>query len=308
MEGRAQRGFPEGGAVSLIENAEKDWWNTYADLEGKIWTYNRFLSWVVRRGYLNQMEAFLYKPGGRLLDVGCGNGWVSLRFARKGMAVEGIDLSEAQIERACQRAEAEGLDKWAHFECVSTSDLSKDRQYDAVLVHATLHHLNHEQRCALLSDIVDLLRPHGRLYLYEPMAPLPAQSLLGRAVDKGMGEVLEELRCFARALHLTDDRVLAALRDGWTMRSPYEAPIRLAALKEELPSALKLRDVYYWHVFAVAYANFCMELKPLWQKVFSPAVLGFVGLDWLLLRLGSGEHLHSWPMAAIMVDKIDRSY
>jgi 2-polyprenyl-3-methyl-5-hydroxy-6-metoxy-1,4-benzoquinol methylase len=282
---------------------EKEWWDTYADLEGKIWNYNPFLSWAVRRGYLKQLEDFLYKPGGRVLDIGCGDGWVSLRLARKGMFVHGIDFSETQIALARQLVVAEGLDKWAHFECVSSSDLPKHSRYDAVIIHAALHHLNREQRLVLLSDIADLLTPNGRLYLYEPMAPVSERHLWGQILDKGMGMLLQGLRYVTRTLSLTDAQIYAAFQSGWIMRSPNESPIQLDALKVELPPTLHIHSTCYWHVFAIAYANFCMELRPLWQNVFGLGVFGFKLLDWLVLSSGYGKYLRSWPMAAIMIER-----
>jgi ubiquinone/menaquinone biosynthesis C-methylase UbiE len=42
--------------------------------------------------------------GGRALDLGCGGGWLSLELARCGLHVEGVDISEEQIEIARQVA------------------------------------------------------------------------------------------------------------------------------------------------------------------------------------------------------------
>src|SRR5688500_15475593 len=39
-------------------------------------------------------------PGARVLDVGCGNGYLAARFAQRGCEVVGIDLSPSGIELA----------------------------------------------------------------------------------------------------------------------------------------------------------------------------------------------------------------
>jgi 2-polyprenyl-3-methyl-5-hydroxy-6-metoxy-1,4-benzoquinol methylase len=284
------------------EFAEKEWWNAYAGLEGRIWNYNRLLSWVVRRSYLKEMVEFLYRPGGRVLDVGCGDGWVGLLLAQKGMHLDGLDLAEAQIELARRRAQAMGLDN-ARFWCASTAGLPEGTLYEGVIVHATLHHLSQEQRQDLLDQIGALLTPGGRLYMYEPLMALPSRPLGARFLDRGMGTLVRFLKRLARTSRMSAKDIRRAVREGWTMRSPNEAPIVLSQVESELPLGLELRRVRYWHVCSTSYANFCMELKPVWQAVFSPGVFLFYGLDRVAFGLGVGQHTMSWPMAAIMIEK-----
>ncbi len=286
----------------MAERAEKEWWNEYAGLESRIWNYNRFLSWVVRRGYLKEMVEFLYRPGGRVLDVGCGDGWVGLLLAQKGMHLDGIDLSEAQIELAERRVRATGLEN-AHFWCASTADLAQGTRYESVIVHAVLHHLDQKQRQDLLKQMGALLAPGGRLYMYEPIMPPPSRPLSARFLDRGMGSLMRFLKRLTMALRLTEDDIRQAAREGWTMRSPNEAPIALPLVESELPPGLELRRVRYWHVCSTFYANFCMELKPSWQAIFSPGAILFYGLDQVAFGLGIGQHTLSWPMAAIMIEK-----
>jgi SAM-dependent methyltransferase len=49
------------------------------------------------------------KPGEDWLDVGCGAGAVSMRAARAGARVTGVDISDVMIETARRRAAEEGL-------------------------------------------------------------------------------------------------------------------------------------------------------------------------------------------------------
>jgi SAM-dependent methyltransferase len=218
------------------------------------------------------------------------------------MQVDGIDLSEAQIELARRRAQRMGVVD-ATFRCASTDALTGETSYDGAVIHATLHHLDKRQRENLLDQLDALLKPGGRVYMYEPVAPIWPRPLSARALDRGIGVVVRSLRGLARALRLTDEEIRLALEDGWTMRSPKEAPIVLSDLASELPKGLRLSRVRYWHVFCISYANFCMELKPPWQAAFSPGTIPFYLLDRLILGLGIGKHLLSWPMAAIQLEK-----
>jgi SAM-dependent methyltransferase len=218
------------------------------------------------------------------------------------MRLDGIDLSEAQVELARRRAQALGLDE-ARFWCASAAGLPRETFYDGIIVHAVLHHLNAAQRRDLLAQLGALLVPGGRLYMYEPLAALSPRPLSARFLDRGAGMAIRFLKRLSRTLHLTERDIRQAVRAGWTMRSPNEAPILLSQVESELPPALSWRRVRYWHVFSVAYANFCMELAPTGQIMFSPAVILFSALDRLIFGFGLGPYLSSWPMAAIMLEK-----
>jgi hypothetical protein len=165
-----------------------------------------------------------------------------------------------------------------------------------------LHHLQQEQRQHLLQQLDAVLAPRGRLYMYEPIMP-SSHPLSARFLDRGIGTLMRFLKRLTMALRLTDDDIRQATLQGWTMRSPNEAPIKLSQVEAELPPGLELRLVRYWHVCSTFYANFCMELKPTWQAIFSPGAFLFYGLDRVVFGLGIGQHSLAWPMAAIMIEK-----
>ena len=48
--------------------------------------------------------------GKRLLDLGCGKGWITLEWARRGASVVGVDVSPVRIRAMQRQASAEGLD------------------------------------------------------------------------------------------------------------------------------------------------------------------------------------------------------
>jgi len=71
-------------------------------------------------------------PGTRLLDVGCGAGQIALIAARAGAQVIGCDISTNWLEKARDRAAAEGLE--ITFEEADAESLPyKDAQFDAVV-------------------------------------------------------------------------------------------------------------------------------------------------------------------------------
>ena len=50
-----------------------------------------------------------YDKAVQILDVGCGTGRHSIELSKRGYSVTGIDLSEAQLQRAKQKASAQSL-------------------------------------------------------------------------------------------------------------------------------------------------------------------------------------------------------
>lgn len=82
---------------------------------------------------------YLFKvvPGMRLLDVGCGTGNFSIKLARQGASVVGIDISREMLVIAEKKAEQEELD--IEFkEMNGLNLLFPDETFDGVLSMATI--------------------------------------------------------------------------------------------------------------------------------------------------------------------------
>jgi 2-polyprenyl-3-methyl-5-hydroxy-6-metoxy-1,4-benzoquinol methylase len=281
---------------------ESDWWDAYGHLNNKIWQYDSFLTHAVRREYLSEMQEYLLKPGGRLLDFGCGAGWFSLPLARQGMAVDGIDSSAEQIHAARAKAEAEGLTN-ARFWCADRITEHQNDGYDAILLHALVHHIPMEQRQSFLREIAAALVPEGRVYVYDPLAATPDPPWQAWVTDKMMGAVFRLLRGLARVGRLYEPNVAAAMRAGWTMRSPGEQPAALDELLRLLPSELVIDKVSPWHCWSIGYANFCMALKPHWRRRWECVAPLFYRLDGSVRSTNWYAYLRSWPMVSILAHK-----
>src|ERR671930_1040487 len=62
-----------------------------------------------RRAWLDLLSRLVGRTRARVLDVGCGTGFLALRFAELGHTVTGIDLAPQMIARAHGKAEQEAL-------------------------------------------------------------------------------------------------------------------------------------------------------------------------------------------------------
>lgn len=105
--------------------------------------------------------------GGRLLDVGFGNGSFLKIASEMGWNAEGIDFDPKAVEVA----RARGL----NVRCASAADLSAHaEQYDVITISHVIEHVH--EPLNLLRDLYRLLKPGGHLWLDTPnLSSLGAQ-------------------------------------------------------------------------------------------------------------------------------------
>jgi SAM-dependent methyltransferase len=96
-----------------------------------------------------------------ILELGCGGGQCAVALAQQGAQVVGLDVSEAQLAFARQRAAAAGVE--LAFVTGSAADLSGfgDETQDLILAVYVLPYVEPLERC--LTECWRVLRPGGRL-------------------------------------------------------------------------------------------------------------------------------------------------
>jgi SAM-dependent methyltransferase len=105
-------------------------------------------------------EAVDLRAGERVLDVACGNGNAALAAARRFCQVVGVDYVPALLERARQRAHAEGLE--ATFQEADAEALPfPDASFDVVLSTCGAMFAPDQERTA--SELLRVCRPGGRI-------------------------------------------------------------------------------------------------------------------------------------------------
>jgi SAM-dependent methyltransferase len=118
--------------------------------------------------YLANVTAFMSlmrPPPGRILELGCGTGWLGLLLAERGYEVLGIDISPDAIALASQLREARGLAN-ASYRVADYEDVRVDPPADYVLFHDALHHAESEE--AALRAAHAALAPGGLALCIEP--------------------------------------------------------------------------------------------------------------------------------------------
>jgi SAM-dependent methyltransferase len=107
-------------------------------------------------------------PTGTILEVGSGPGRLAVRLAQEAphLAVTGVDISEAMVERAARRAAEAGLAGRVRFEVGDVGGLPfADGEFDAVVSTLSLHHWPDAPRG--LAEIHRVLKPGGEARIYD---------------------------------------------------------------------------------------------------------------------------------------------
>ena len=105
-------------------------------------------------------EAVDLRAGERVLDVACGNGNAALAAARRFCRVVGVDFVPALLDRARQRADAEGLD--VTFQEADAEALPfPDASFDVVLSTCGAMFAPDQEQTA--RELLRVCRPGGRI-------------------------------------------------------------------------------------------------------------------------------------------------
>jgi ubiquinone/menaquinone biosynthesis C-methylase UbiE len=125
-----------------------------------------------RQSFHELAKAAGIQPGDRVLDVGCGTGYLARMIAEavgpKGSVV-GIDAAPEMIAHAASRSQSAAN---VTFEVGSAGALSfADSTFDVVVSSLTMHHLDRADRLPAVGEMRRVLRPGGRLLIAEFQAP-----------------------------------------------------------------------------------------------------------------------------------------
>jgi ubiquinone/menaquinone biosynthesis C-methylase UbiE len=116
--------------------------------------------------HINYHQFFIknLRPGERVLDIGCGNGFLSYDMVTQvpGVKVVGIELSEANIKFACEHYQHPNL-QFIHGDALK---LLPHESFDVVTLSNVLEHIEH--RVEFLKQIMRQIKPR-RLILRVPL-------------------------------------------------------------------------------------------------------------------------------------------
>jgi 2-polyprenyl-3-methyl-5-hydroxy-6-metoxy-1,4-benzoquinol methylase len=109
------------------------------------------------------IDRVAHQPGGRVLDICCGSGWLALELGRRGQTVDAYDLSPKAIDLAkrllAENPYHDGFGQVNYYlQDVTEVDLGEER-YDAVSGWSAFHHL--AELPAFMDRVYRALKPGG---------------------------------------------------------------------------------------------------------------------------------------------------
>ncbi|MDO9414076.1 MAG: class I SAM-dependent methyltransferase [Pseudolabrys sp.] len=112
--------------------------------------------------FSDEIHGYSTSAGKRVLDVGCGNGYVLAQYAKFGADVTGVDLTQTAINLSQARFALAGLTGAFH-----TTDGHRlpfpDASFDIACSMGVLHHI--EDPHPMIAEMRRVLKPGGRIIL-----------------------------------------------------------------------------------------------------------------------------------------------
>jgi 2-polyprenyl-3-methyl-5-hydroxy-6-metoxy-1,4-benzoquinol methylase/glycosyltransferase involved in cell wall biosynthesis len=160
--------------------------------------------------FANMALTLALPAGAKILDVGCGSGWLSEYFARLGYDVKGVDISPDLIAMSRERVARVpyGVDHETPLRCefavhdVELAALSES--FDLIICYDSLHHFEDER--AVMRHLAAMLEVGGLLFILEGQKP-----------DDNS---------------VTADELRSVMQEFGTLESPFSQPYLRALLSE----------------------------------------------------------------------------
>ena len=111
--------------------------------------------------------------GQKVLDIGCGTGALTIRAARKGARVKGIDVNPQMLEIAHQRVKEAKLTQNIALREMGAAELDSEESesYDAVMSGLCFSELTENELHYTLKEVKRILKPGSRLLVADEVKP-----------------------------------------------------------------------------------------------------------------------------------------
>ncbi|MEJ2060304.1 MAG: class I SAM-dependent methyltransferase [Gammaproteobacteria bacterium] len=130
-----------------------------------------------------------FAASGHVLDLGCGPGDISRRFALAypGCEVEGIDGSQVMIDAGREQLEAAGVTEQVRLHCARLPEEPPPRErYDALISNSLLHHLH--EPAVLWNAVLRYAVPDAPVFVMDLMRPQDIQTAQSLMEQYAAGE------------------------------------------------------------------------------------------------------------------------
>ena len=143
--------------------SKKQWYESLFENYGKKYDSESFTHGTIGECDFIEKELASNKSL-KILDVGCGTGRHAIELTKRGYNVTGIDLSESQLKRAREKAQADNL--VIDFQHQDARNLPFDSEFDVAIMMCEggfplmeTDEMNYE----ILKNVTKALKPHAKL-------------------------------------------------------------------------------------------------------------------------------------------------
>jgi len=197
------------------------------------------------------------KPGSKILDLGCGTGFLAMQLASLGFRVRGIDVEHKNSEKIEEFKKKKGLQLkiWRALENdnlkLSFYDGLKlpfaNRSMESVVAHAVIEHIPKANLPILVEEIRRVLKPGGLFFIFRTPRRQAYAEHLSKFLKLGSHEILMDEQKVAFLLethgfkiisHQRTDMIIGCLpgklQDIWNLLSPFLLKLDKLLLKTPL--------------------------------------------------------------------------
>ncbi len=116
-------------------------------------------------------ELAVWRPGAKVLELGCGTGELTRRLLALGAEVEAIEQDPAMLDRARAKLEGAGARLGLRHAVAAEIDRLPQASFDAVAASLVLSEMSRSERAYVLRHATRLLKTGGRMVVLDEVTP-----------------------------------------------------------------------------------------------------------------------------------------
>jgi SAM-dependent methyltransferase len=266
-------------STRLMDDAENKWWNKAGPIIEEAWVMQEEPCIAYRELTIKSAVAFFLKDKKKVkvLDLGCGSGWMGRMMAGESLEYLGMDFSSTQISIANAKLKECPNKEFIKYYCLE--DIRKVPELssiDGVVINAFLHHLSWNELHELFRTLCELMPSGCKIFIVEPIYPD------GNNIEQTQEEVidintilLEEARSFLEKLKkkLVDQGIYdlkaehelillieESARNGFFL-SPKEVPFKISDFLNFLGKYAQIERYFHCGVCDLELAQLLTRVK-----------------------------------------------